>query len=82
MYLFNDKWNENPLLPIGIILLAIWSFLRVIDLGIHNQDLRMALNLMSIAGILYAILLVVLGIKEYRVWKKEKQRERYNTPTF
>lgn len=82
MYLFNDKWNENPLIPVGLILLLGWFFLRVIDMGIQNQDFRMALNLMSISGILYGLLLTVLGVMEYRTWKMENKRGRENTSTF
>lgn len=82
MYLFNEKWNENPLLPIGLVLLVIWTVLRMIDMGIQNQDLRMVLNLMSICGILYGVLLTVLGVKEYRLWKKEKSYERSSSSTF
>lgn len=73
MKLLNDKWNENPLIPLGVLLLVVWIILRVIDVGIKNEDLRMVLNLMSITGIIYGAFLTLLGLNELRIWKKEKR---------
>lgn len=73
MKLLNDKWNENPLIPLGVLLLVVWIILRVIDVGIKNDDLRMVLNLMSITGIIYGAFLTLLGLNELRIWKKEKR---------
>ena len=73
MKLLNDKWNENPLIPLGVLLLVVWIILRVIDVGIKNDDLRMVLNLMSITGIIYGAFLTLLGLNELRIWMKEKR---------
>ena len=77
MKLINDKWNENPLIPIGVFLLVVWTILRLIDIGIKNEDLRMVLNLMSITGIIYGSFLTLLGMNELRIWKKEKRSGNY-----
>ena len=67
-------WNQNPLIPIGLVILAVWVLLAILDLGLKNPDLKFALNYMAVIGMCYGAFILILGLKEYRFWKKELKR--------
>ena len=75
MYLFNKKWNENPLLFLGVVVLVVWTILAILDLGIKNKDLQFALNMMCLSGFVYGIFLTIVGWFEYIRWKKDQKRD-------